>query len=124
MVRPSASWSTPDASRALVPNLILQPIVENALEHGVSRAGGEGRIEIAARRDGERLLLTVSDDGPGLDGKSETGVGLANTRARLTELYGGAAGITLDGRPGGGVVATITIPFHTTGASQPRDAVR
>ena len=113
-----------DVRAALVPNLVLQPIVENALEHGVSRAGGEGKIEIGARREGQKLLLTVSDDGPGLDEKSETGVGLANTRARLTELYGAAAGITLAARPEGGVQATITIPFHTSGASQPRDAVR
>jgi len=104
-----------DALDALVPNLILQPIVENALEHGVSRAAGEGRIELTARRDadGEVLLLSVRDNGPGLQPGSETGVGLANTRARLLQLYGEEASLDLADAPGGGVLATIAVPYHT-----------
>jgi two-component system LytT family sensor kinase len=100
---------------ALVPNLVLQPIVENALEHGASRAGGEGRIEISARRDGERILLAVRDNGPGLKDGVESGVGLANTRARLAQLYGDAAALALSSPPGGGVLAEIELPFHTGG---------
>ncbi len=99
---------------ALVPNLVLQPLVENALEHGVNRAGGEGRIEVAARRTGEMLVLTVSDNGPGLEEGSESGVGIANTRARLAQLYGGEAALELENAPSGGVIARITLPYHTS----------
>ncbi|HEX2120892.1 MAG TPA: histidine kinase [Thermoanaerobaculia bacterium] len=98
---------------ALVPNLILQPIVENALEHGAARVAGEGRIAISARRDGSRLLLTVHDNGPGLERDAGSGVGLANTRARLAQLYGDAGTLTLEAAEGGGVIATIALPFHT-----------
>lgn len=98
---------------ARVPNLILQPIVENALEHGAARVAGEGRIAIAARRDGARLLLTVRDNGPGLERDADSGVGLGNTRARLAQLYGDAGTLTLEAAEGGGVIATIALPFHT-----------
>ena len=101
----------PDTLDILVPNLVLQPIVENALEHGASRAAGEGRVEISARRDGDNLLLQVRDNGPGVR-EGEAGVGLTNTRARLEELYGGAASLTLASAPEGGAVATIVIPIH------------
>jgi two-component system, LytTR family, sensor kinase len=101
-----------DTQDALVPNLILQPIVENALEHGVNRAAGEGQIEIAARRDGDRLVLTVRDNGPGLDVQNATGVGLANTRARLEQLYGDRASLELKDAEGGGVLAQITLPYR------------
>lgn len=106
-----------DTQDALVPNLILQPIVENALEHGVNRAAGEGRIEIAARRDGGRLILSVRDNGPGLDAQHASGVGLANTRARLEQLYGDRASLELrdaelSNADNGGVLAQITLPYH------------
>jgi two-component system LytT family sensor kinase len=97
---------------ALVPNLILQPIVENALEHGVNRAAGEGQITISARRDGDRLVLSVRDNGPGVDAQNESGVGLANTRARLEQLYGERAVLTLGNADGGGTLAEITLPYH------------
>ncbi|MFL6245614.1 MAG: sensor histidine kinase [Thermoanaerobaculia bacterium] len=97
---------------ALVPNLILQPIVENALEHGVNRAAGEGQITIAARRDGERLVLSVRDNGPGIDAQNESGVGLANTRARLEQLYGDRAMLALRNADGGGTLAEIALPHH------------
>jgi two-component system LytT family sensor kinase len=101
-----------DTLDARVPNLILQPIVENALEHGVNRAGGEGRITIESRRDSNRLLLTVRDNGPGLGGATESGVGLANTRARLAQLYGDSASVTLREAEGGGVIAEIALPHR------------
>jgi len=101
-----------DTLDALVPNLVLQPIVENALEHGVNRATGDGRVSIAARRDGTRLVLSVRDNGPGLDAKNESGVGLANTRARLEQLYGAAASLSLSSADGGGVLAEIALPYH------------
>lgn len=100
------------ALEGLVPNLILQPIVENALEHGASRADSE-RIEVTAERSGDDLRLSVRDNGPGLASVPEAGVGLGNTRARLEQLYGEEATLTLANADGGGVCATIVVPFHT-----------
>jgi signal transduction histidine kinase len=98
---------------AAAPQLILQPLVENALRHGIARRAEAGRLEIAARRDGDTLVLTVRDDGPGLDPAQEAmGVGLANTRARLTALYGDRASLEITNAAGGGVVATIRLPYH------------
>ena len=101
----------PAALDALVPNLILQPIVENALEHGASRAMGECRVRIAARRDGDTLMITVRDNGPGVSGES-VGVGLGNTRTRLAALYGTAGRVTLASAADGGAIGEIVIPFH------------
>jgi two-component system LytT family sensor kinase len=102
----------PGALDVLVPSLILQPIMENALEHGASRAVGEGRIEITAVLDASRLIVTVRDNGPGVREGESAGVGLSNTRARLAQLYEGEASLTLTSDPNGGAVATITIPTH------------
>jgi signal transduction histidine kinase len=102
-----------DALDALVPNLVLQPIVENALEHGAARAQGDGRIELSARRDGDELRLAVRDNGPGLEDGAPAGVGVANTRARLEQLYGEFATLTLSNAAGGGVLAEIVLPYHT-----------
>ncbi|HEU4993724.1 MAG TPA: histidine kinase [Gemmatimonadaceae bacterium] len=106
-----------DVRDALVPNLILQPLVENAVKHGVGRLAGGGRISIRARRDrvGETdaLILTVTDNGPG-PGGGEEGVGLTNTNARLRQMYGDAYHVVL--RPAtqsGGTEAEIAIPYHT-----------
>ena len=100
---------------ALVPNLILQPILENALEHGAARSMTEGRVEIAAHRSGDDLVLMVRDNGPGLaDDPNQSGVGLRNTRERLEQLYGGAASLSMQSADGSGVIAQITLPFHTT----------
>ena len=106
---------------ALVPNLILQPLVENAIRHGVEQLAEEGRIAISAALDGGDLLLRVQDNGPGAErapaGAAPSaeggGVGLRNTRARLAQLYGAAARFTLMPAPGGGTVAEVRIPFHT-----------
>ncbi|MGB3542926.1 sensor histidine kinase [Rubrivirga sp.] len=101
---------------ALVPPLILQPLVENAVGHGVSRLEeGVGVIRLVARRDGDRLVLRIEDNGPGLTGAAptSTGVGLANTRERLEALYGDAAALSL--RPGleAGAEAEIDLPWTT-----------
>jgi two-component system LytT family sensor kinase len=96
-----------------VPRLILQPIVENALEHGAAWVTGEGVVEIVARRRGEQLAVTVTNNGPGVEADAETGVGVGNTRARLAELYGEAASFTLTSRDEGGAVAEMIVPFRT-----------
>ena len=79
----------PDALTGMVPNLILQPIVENAVRHGVAKQTGHGQISIHARRQGARLIMKVEDNGPGLSSNSNgSGIGLSNTRARLEQFYG------------------------------------
>jgi LytS/YehU family sensor histidine kinase len=98
-----------------VPNQVLQPIVENAIRHGLDGQPGGGRIEIASRTTGRQLLLTVRDDGVGLDGASvqaHGGIGLTNTRARLRQLYGLEAGLDLSNHPEGGTVVTLRIPLQ------------
>jgi two-component system, LytTR family, sensor kinase len=98
----------PAALDAPVPSFILQPIVENALEHGVSNIAGLGRVEIRARREGSRLTISVADNGPGLAGQGD-GVGLSNTRARLAQMYGQKASLSLRSNDGGGTLAEISI---------------
>jgi LytS/YehU family sensor histidine kinase len=100
---------------ALVPTLILQPLVENAVKHGTSKVNRPGRIEISGRRDGERLILLVRDNGPGLGGAlAEEGIGLRNTRDRLAQLYGADAALVLRSAEGGGTVAEVSLPYHTS----------
>ena len=98
---------------AQVPNLILQPVVENAIRHGASQVRGIGRIEIRARRDDDTLVLTVLDNGPGLPTSPEDGLGLRNVRARLQELYGAEQSLTLTSGDGGDTQATLRMPYHT-----------
>ncbi len=108
----------PDVLDALVPPLLLQPLVENAVGHGVRRTeDGVGHVRLTARRQGDRLVLTVEDNGPGLatgDGAvGSGGVGLKNTRARLDALYGDAGTLTLRDGAGSGVVAEVALPYRT-----------
>jgi LytS/YehU family sensor histidine kinase len=107
----------PTVGDALVPHFLLQPLVENALEHGIAQRPGPGCVEIRAQRDGDRLRITVVDDGPGLttdgNGGNGCGVGLTNARARLHELYGADQALTLEAVSlAGGARATITLPYH------------
>jgi len=102
-----------DAMSALVPRLILQPIVENALEHGAARASGEGVVEIVARRNAGQLVIRVSDNGPGVDENVPSGVGVANTRARLAAHYGDSATFALTSRREGGAIAEVAMPFRS-----------
>ena len=103
-----------EVARALVPNLILQPLAENAIKHGVSKIDGTGRIEISAARQDDRLILRVRDNGPGLLGQSASeGVGLRNTRERLQQLYGSKQSATLREAAAGGAIAEVIIPYHT-----------
>lgn len=106
----------PEVMDATVPNLILQPLVENAIRHGIAPRAEPGRIEIRARREQDVLTLTVQDDGPGLANghadKCKEGVGLANTRARLQQLYGPAHRFELRNGAGRGLAVTVAIPFR------------
>jgi two-component system LytT family sensor kinase len=111
-----------ESAAALVPHLILQPLIENAVIHGLRSKGRGGRIRVTARRDDGRLRLEVWDDGAGLaaDGRNlSEGLGLTNTRARLRELYGDDARLNIASAKGGGTVAAIHLPFHT---DSPTDA--
>jgi two-component system, LytTR family, sensor kinase len=117
---------------ALVPSFVLQPLVENAVMHGVSKVEGGGRIDLRAHRAGDDLVITVRDNGPGIDVTVPTiesrltpdlprddgapgsgGVGLSNTRARLQQLYGVDQQLSLRPGAGGGTVAEIVLPYHT-----------
>jgi two-component sensor histidine kinase len=104
-----------DVRGALVPNLVLQPLVENALKHGVSAIDGPGRIEITARRDGDAIVLAVRDNGPGPATPNLDGLGLRNTTARLTQLYGDRQSFSLRPAAGGGTIAEVRLPYHATG---------
>jgi LytS/YehU family sensor histidine kinase len=107
----------PETLDARVPSMILQPIVENSILHGIAAQSGPGRIEIRARRSGDSLRLQVSDNGPGLASgamvasKQKRGVGLANTRARLEQLYPSTHRLDMAGAQGAGVEVTLEIPF-------------
>ena len=103
------------AGSALVPFFILQPLVENALHHGISSHAGAGWIEIIGRRKGDRLELTVTDSGPGTAAPdSGRGIGLANTKARLAELYGEAYSLETGRINGaaGGFRVRVSIPYR------------
>mgnify|MGYP006281835335 CR=1 FL=1 len=106
----------PELHTAQVPNLILQPVVENAIKHGASQVRGIGRIEISARADDDHLVLAVHDNGPGLPDDATDGLGLRNVRARLQELYGDEQSLTIESAPDGGTVATLRLPHHTSAA--------
>ena len=104
----------PDTFAAQVPNLILQPLVENAIRHGIEPHARPGRIELRARRQADVLALDVCDNGAGLQNHDPTkeGVGLSNTRTRLQELYGQAHRFELGRAPEGGLSVQLTIPFR------------
>lgn len=110
----------PEALGAAVPTFVLQPLIENAIRHGVSRRVGPRRIEIAARREQDRLRLEVRDNGAGLpagwDLKGRRGIGLSNTQARLRHLYEASEHeLSVGPGPQGvGTQVTIVLPFHMT----------
>jgi len=107
---------TPETLDAEVPSLMLQPVVENAVKHGISHVSRGGTIWIAARRNGSQLEICVSDNGPGMrnavDALPRSGLGLRTTRERLIALYGKDQCLKVDNRPAGGVEACIRIPFR------------
>jgi len=112
--------SEPSLDDALVPNLLLQPLVENAFRHGLARVQGVGRVAVRAVRQNGDLILTVRDNGGGPGKEMQDGVGLTNTRARLTQLYGARQQVALTSAEGGGALVEVRLPYHST--PQPRRA--
>jgi sensor histidine kinase YesM len=106
--------ATPDAMSGMVPALLLQPLVENAVKHGVLTTEQGGSVSVTAERKNGAIRLCVADDGPGMPEHrlAARGVGLSNTVTRLRELYGDASGFSLGPTSPGGVTVTIEIPFR------------
>jgi len=107
----------PEILAAFVPTLILQPIVENAIRHGVEPQAGVGRITIQARREGDQIKLSVSDNGkqsfdPSVLERKQDGVGLSNTRGRLQQLYGNEMSFAVNNGELGGWTVVMKIPFR------------
>lgn len=106
-----------DTLDAMVPNLVLQPIIENAIRHGVARRVAATRVTVTASKKGGALRLRVFDDGASFTSTSAkrggTGVGISNTRERLAQLYGDEASLEMEEPSPRGAAVTITLPFHT-----------
>jgi LytS/YehU family sensor histidine kinase len=96
----------------MVPNLILQPIVENAIRHGIATRELGGVLEIGAAQVGERVRIVVCDNGPGLPERAKEGVGFSNSRARLEQLYGTNYLFTYSNKPEGGLCVTLEFPLR------------
>lgn len=96
---------------AQVPDLILQPLVENAIKHGIARQAKGGEVRVTAERHADMLTLSVYNDGPALLDGDQSGIGLANARRRLATLYGPASALTLVNQARG-VLASITLPYR------------
>ena len=106
----------PDTLDGLVPSLILQPLVENAIRHGIEPRATAGRVDVRARLEDDTLVLEVQDDGPGIAPMAPRepngcGIGLANTRARLEQLYGEGQRLTLS-NGAGGLLVRLAIPYR------------
>jgi sensor histidine kinase YesM len=111
----------PEANEALVPTLLLQPLVENAVRHGILVRANGGAVQISAGIQAGLLHLRVEDDGPGLKraNPASTGLGLSNTATRLSELYGTQASFTVGRGAVDGVAADITLPLQFGARGQP-----
>ena len=109
----------PEALAVTVPNLILQPLVENAVRHGIAKITGQGVITIRAQRSADRLIVQVQDNGPGIKGNSNgSGIGLSNTRARLEQFYGNDFIFETINANEHGVCVTLNVPAEL---SRPED---
>jgi signal transduction histidine kinase len=103
----------PDTLDALLPTQILQPLVENAIRHGIGPRASGGAVEIRISRRGGQLMVRVADNGVGAAaGSVRQGLGLSNTRARLTELYGAGERLVVSSPAGGGFTVIVTIPYE------------
>jgi sensor histidine kinase YesM len=116
-----------NALDAAVPHMCLQPLVENAVRHGIGRRAAAGTIAIRASEADGKLRVHVKDDGPGFEAGAEQvtlGIGLANTRARLLQLYGPGAALTIDNGDRGGATVTMTVPFRALAEEVPYSGSR
>jgi two-component system, LytTR family, sensor kinase len=110
-----------DIRQALVPSLVLQPLIENAIKYGLAARLGTGAIEVRAERRGESVTIAVADDGQGFaPGSMREGVGLGNTRARLAELYGSQQTFEVASAEGAGTRVQLTIPYRTAAPGDAR----
>jgi hypothetical protein len=124
------AWAPDPGAEMVIPTFRILPrapqegivvnLAENAIKHGVSRVVGKGIIELRAGRNEDALLITIRDNGPGLVTENgagsptySEGIGLRNIRERLSELYGKDAYLVLESAEGGGMMATISLPYHT-----------
>ena len=105
----------PEALSVLVPTLSVQPLVENAVRHGVERDRGAGRVTLRGWLENGTLRVAITDDGPGPSRSDVDGIGLSNTRSRLSELYGERGSLEVRTRPEGGTRALLTIPAKEAG---------
>ncbi len=114
--------------RAQVPTLALQPLVENAVRHGIARQAAGGTVTIRARRDNGSLAVDIEDTGPGIPldevDRNRDGLGMSNTRDRLRQLYGASAGITLFNSPRGGAICRFWLPYREQDNGRKLDATR
>jgi signal transduction histidine kinase len=114
----------PETLDTLVPNLILQPLVENAIKHGVAKKAGPGHVDISARRDGDKLHMEVRDDGVGLSEDALTalqkGIGVSTTRARLQHLFGADYRFEFH-RQSAGLTVVVAIPWRTEASARVED---
>jgi two-component sensor histidine kinase len=118
--------TNPTAGEALVPTLLLQPIVENAIKHGIEPRESGGQVDVEIRRQGDRLAIDVSDNGHGpanAVGAWHEGVGLRNTRRRLRAMYGADHELVVHPRPDGGVRISIVLPYMTAATKRRRPVV-
>jgi two-component system, LytTR family, sensor kinase len=108
--------SPQELGRASVPSMLLQPLAENAIRHGIEPSAAPGTIELRIRRDGDLLRIHLFNTGPALR-EPRSGIGLQNIRARLEQLYGGRHSFSLEDDPGGrgGVMASLAVPFEEMG---------
>jgi len=110
----------PEAGYALVPSMLLQPLIENSIKHAIARSEEGGLIRIAARKNGDKLIIEVQDDGPGIEDinafngsqNGPGGVGLKNIRNRLKEVYGSAHSLTFSSSSPQGCLVTVVIPYE------------
>lgn len=104
----------PDVQQALVPQLLLQPLVENSIRHGIDPVTHGVSVTVTAERDGDAIRLQVRDSGRGIAaGEVKKGTGLSNTAERLRQLYGARHKLELENCEGGGLLVTVAVPFHT-----------